>query len=467
MYGYDDENRNENIPVYTTVHESEQVVPETVDTNTSEAVKKKEKKEKKRHGKFWGKLFATIGFGVLFGLVTGVTLYLMNEATGVTKANKPMPQTADKAVESEKEPVTLPEPESEIQLGKAENEIADSSAGATTVTDVTQVVDAVMPSVVSINGNYVVTSQDFFGQVYSQEATGSGSGIIVAKTDTQLLIATNNHVVEDSESLEVQFIDGKTANAKIKGTDADMDLAVIIVDLEDVEAETRKSIEVAKLGDSQNLKVGEPAIAIGNALGYGQSVTTGVISAVDREIDMQDGAVATGLIQTDAAINPGNSGGALVNIKGEVIGINSSKIGGATVDGVGFAIPISSAQPILSDIVTSKDRVKVSEAEQGYLGISGVTVTEEASQMYGMPVGVQVRNVYDGTGAREGGMLSGDIVTKIGRKSIKSMEELREELTYYESGEEVEVTVARFESGDYVDEVLTIKLSDGDSLPND
>lgn len=150
MYGYDDENRNENIPVYTTVHESEQVVPETVDTNTSEPVKKKEKKEKKRHGKFWGKLFATIGFGVLFGLVTGVTLYLMNEATGVTKANKPMPQTADKAVESEKEPVTLPEPESEIQLGKAENEIADSSAGATTVTDVTQVVDAVMPSVVSI-----------------------------------------------------------------------------------------------------------------------------------------------------------------------------------------------------------------------------------------------------------------------------------------------------------------------------
>lgn len=338
-----------------------------------------------------------------------------------------------------------------------------SESAAVTAMDVSQVVEEVMPSVVSITGNYIITSE-YWGYYYEQESSGSGSGIIIGCEDDALLIATNNHVVEDANELSVQFIDGTTAEATIKGTDSKIDLAVIIVKLSELSNSTKDSIRVAVLGDSDSIKVGEPAIAIGNALGYGQSVTTGVISAVDRDLTMSDGTVAEGLIQTDAAINPGNSGGALLNAHGEVIGINSSKIGGATVDGVGFAIPISSAEPILKDIVTSSDRVKVASDKAGYLGIGGVTVTDEASEMYNIPAGVVVRQVYRGTGAEEAGIQEHDVICSVGGRDISSLEELREELEYYEAGMKVQVGYYRMSDDEYQKYETQVELIDKNTL---
>lgn len=426
-----------------------------------------EKKEKKKNpNAFWKKIVGAVVLGIVFGLTAGITVYFVNSING--KIIQPAAQITEESSNSEPiKEVEVVKPSENIEAKATESSIVPKSslgASAVTVMDVSDVVEHVMPSVVSITGNYTVTSQDFWGQIYSQQSSGSGSGIIIGQNEDSLLIATNNHVVEDSDSLSVQFIDGSTADARIKGTDKDIDLAVIIVDISDLQASTKNSISVAVLGDSDSLKVGETAIAIGNALGYGQSVTTGVISAVDRKLELQDGSYADGLIQTDAAINPGNSGGALVNAAGEVVGINSSKIGGTTIDGVGFAIPISSAEPILDDIVTSEERVKVLSSKAGYLGISGVTVTEEASQMYGIPVGIVVRKVYAGAGAEKAGIVQGDVITAINGKSVESMEGLKEELQYYAAGETVSVDICRISDGDYVTETVELVLSDEKSL---
>lgn len=437
--------------------------------NQAEAAPSKVKKEKKKSSNpFWKKAVAAVALGVIFGLTAGVTVYFVNTINGKTSVSQNQASVEDEDTQiKEVEPVKPDEKEedkTEATNTKIESTNIVSSAATVSAIDVSEVVERVMPSVVSITGNYTVTSQDFFGQVYSQQSSGSGSGIIIGQNDENLLIATNNHVVEDSDSLSVQFIDGTTADARIKGTASDIDLAVILVDISDLSSSTKDSISVAVLGDSDSLKVGETAIAIGNALGYGQSVTTGVISAVDRKLEMSDGTVAEGLIQTDAAINPGNSGGALLNASGEVVGINSSKIGGTTVDGVGFAIPISSAEPILDDIVTSVERVKVANSKVGYLGIGGVTVTEEASKMYGIPVGVVVRKVYAGTGAEKAGIQQGDVITAINDKEIQSMEDLKEELQYYAAGETVEVKVCRINDGSYVTDTVTLELSEEKSL---
>lgn len=331
------------------------------------------------------------------------------------------------------------------------------------VTGVTEVAANVMPSIVSVYNNYT-SAVEFFGQTYSQEGVSTGSGIIVAETDTELLIVTNNHVVKNADSLSVQFINEDTAEAAIKGTDASNDLAVIAVKTEDLSQETRDAIAIATLGDSEALKIGEPAIAIGNALGYGQSVTVGYISALNRQIEMDDNYTNT-FIQTDAAINPGNSGGALVNIKGEVIGINSNKIGGDTVEGMGFAIPVSRALPIIENLMNQTTKYTVAEEKQGTLGISGRDVTSDIASAYGMPQGVYIAKFVEGGAAENTDLHVGDIITAIGGSSVSSMVELKKQLTYYEAGSKVTVTVSRQnEKGEYESMDIDVTLGTRASL---
>lgn len=339
----------------------------------------------------------------------------------------------------------------------SETGIQSTQTVTAVVTDVTKVVEEVMPSVVSITNTSIVT-QSFWGQQYQSESQSSGSGIIVGENDTELLIVTNNHVVSDASELKIQFIDGSVADAKVKGTDSNMDLAVVAVKLDSLDSSTKANISIAVLGDSESLKVGEPAIAIGNALGYGQSVTTGVISALNRQIEMsEDGSTSGTLIQTDAAINPGNSGGALLNVKGEVVGINSNKIGGTTVEGMGYAIPISNAKPIIEELMNRETKDKVEEAKKGYLGISGLNVTSDVSTMYGMPEGVYVAQVYSG-GAATAGMMKGDIITALNGSSVKTMQDLQGYLEYYEIGETVSVTIQRPNAGGYIEQQLLVTL---------
>lgn len=325
--------------------------------------------------------------------------------------------------------------------------------------DVSGVVENVMPAMVSVINTYTETINSFWGQSYTQQGASSGSGIIIGENETELLIATNYHVVSGSDSIEITFIDGSTANAYIKGTDPQMDLAVVSVVLEELTAETKAAIAVASLGDSEALKLGQPVIAIGNALGYGQSVTTGVVSAIDREIDMEDGTTGS-FIQTDAAINPGNSGGALLNLQGQVIGINSSKIGGSTIEGMGFAIPINAAEPIISDLSLQTTKIKVDEAERGYLGVGIQEVTATISQMYGMPQGVFIGELVEGGAAEKAGMQLKDIIVQFDSFRIDSYADLQEALQYYAAGTTVEVTVMRPEGGEYVSVTLELTLGE-------
>ena len=353
-----------------------------------------------------------------------------------------------------------PEPIKEVTLQEpqvSESGIESTQTVTAVVTDVTNVVEEVMPSVVSITNTSVIT-QSFWGQQFQSENQSSGSGIIVGENEKELLIVTNNHVISDSTELKVQFIDGSIADAKVKGTDSNMDLAVIAVALDSLESATISNISIAVLGDSESLKVGEPAIAIGNALGYGQSVTTGVISALNRQIAMsEDGSTTGTLIQTDAAINPGNSGGALLNVRGEVVGINSNKIGGSTIEGMGYAIPISNAKPIIEELMNRETKDKVDAERKGYLGISGLNVTKDVSTMYGMPEGVYIAQVYSG-GAYEAGIMKGDIITAFDGSSVKTMEDLQGYLEYYEIGETVVVTIQRPNAGGYVEQKLLVTL---------
>lgn len=333
------------------------------------------------------------------------------------------------------------------------------------VTDVTEVVENVMPSVVSVYNTSTSTTQNYFGQTYSQESTSTGTGFIISQDDDndELLIATNNHVVADADSLEVQFIDESTAEANIKGTDSSNDLAVIAVKLSDIDSDTLSQIKVATLGDSDELKIGEPVVAIGNALGYGQSVTTGVVSALNRELQVED--VTGTFIQTDAAINPGNSGGPLVDLNGNVIGINSSKIGGDTVDSMGFAIPISRAVPIIQDLMNQKTKTTVDEDKRGYLGISGVSVTSQVASAYSMPQGVYVAQIIEGGAAEDSELQKGDIITAIEGTTVSDMEALQKQLTYYESGETVTLTVQRQDgSGEYSEQSVEITLGDKSAI---
>ena len=346
----------------------------------------------------------------------------------------------------------------------AASEIAQQQSASAVVTDVTQVVEAVMPACVSITNNFTQTVQDFWGQTYSQDETASGSGIIIGENEQELLIVTNNHVVDSTEQLYVQFIDGETVEAQVKGTDASADLAVVAVKLDTIANSTKQEICIARMGDSDSLKIGEPAIAIGNALGYGQSVTTGVISALNRKIESSNSEEGTSLIQTDAAINPGNSGGALLNMRGEVIGINSNKIGGSSIEGMGYAIPISTARPIIEDLMERQTRTKYSEEERGYLGISCINVTSDLSENFSMPQGIFVAQVYSGTGAEAAGLVRGNIVVAFDGVTIQNQEELTKQMQYYKAGESVEITIMVNSANGYQQKNMTVTLSSYDQI---
>ena len=329
-------------------------------------------------------------------------------------------------------------------------DVIDNTSSSFTSTDVSGVVEKAMPSIVSIECMTRVSSP-FYG---TYDTATAGSGIIIEQKEKELMIATNNHVVENSTDIKVTFNDGTTAKATIKGTDDVADLAVIAVNLDDLSADTLKNIAIAKLGNSDDLKIGEIAIAIGNSLGYGQSVTVGYISAKDRDITIE-GQTYSGLLQTDAAINPGNSGGALVNLKGEVIGINNAKVGGANVEGMGYAIPISRAQNILADFAA---RETLATEDQGFLGVSITTVTNDMVKMYNWPVGAYVSELIEGGAAEKAGIFKGDIITAIDDTKIKTAEALIEKIQSIRYGKEVKVTVQRIEDGEFKEITITVVL---------
>ncbi len=408
-----------------------------------------EPKKTKKHGGYFRKAMVSVSLGLFFGLFAGIGFYAVQQGTGMLKTD------TDTAVVSE-------------IAAEATTESTQSSVqSATNVTyvesDVSDVVEKVMPAMVSIVNNFTETA-NVFGQQYTQEEAASGSGIIVGKTDDELLIVSNNHVVESADTLTVTFIDGSEAQAQVKGLDSDMDLAVIAVSLNDLSDDTKNAITVATLGSSDDLKLGEPVIAIGNALGYGQSVTNGIVSALNREITLENGSTglengSTGtFIQTNAAINPGNSGGALLNMNGEVIGINSNKIGGTAVEGMGYAIPITSASPIIADLMERQTRTKVAEDEVGYIGISLQEVTSQISQMYNMPEGIYVVSVEEGSAAANAGIMKGDIITKFDGSSISSYSDLQKTLQYYAAGDSATITVQRPQNGEYVSVELNLTL---------
>lgn len=331
------------------------------------------------------------------------------------------------------------------------NDSDGKSDGSTSDTDVSNIVDAVMPAVVSITSKIETSSFYGFG---TQESEGAGSGFILAKTDDSLMIATNNHVISDATDLTVGFNDGTTAKATVVGTDTDADLAVISVNIKDLSDDTISKIKVAVLGSSDDLKVGEEVIAIGNALGYGQSVTTGVISAKDREVSFTDGTMT--LIQTDAAINPGNSGGVLVNLDGEVVGINNAKLEDTSVEGMGYAIPISTAQVVLTDIMNAET---IPEGEGAYLGIIGRTLDSQYSDALGMPNGIYVSQVVEGSPAEKAGIAAGDIITALDGNNVSTMEGLKEKLSIKKANTEVKITLKRAnQNGEYEEKTVKVTL---------
>lgn len=354
----------------------------------------------------------------------------------------------------------------------------DTGSTAKGSLDVSEIVSEALPSIVSITTKSVQEVQNYFGmygmygyapQQQEQEVEGSGSGIIVGKNDDELLIATNYHVVEGADTLSVAFTDGNAVEASVKGFDEERDLAVVSVSLDDVEDDTMDAISIANIGSSDDLKVGEQVVAIGNALGYGQSVTTGIVSAKNRRMDSDNNTVTDGsddssdgvnLIQTDAAINPGNSGGALLNMEGEVVGINSAKLASTEVEGMGYAIAISDVTDILQNLMNETSRDKLDDSEHGVLGIKGSSVSSEAVQMYGIPAGVFVKKVTEGGAADKAGLKENSVITEFNGKTVSSINQLIEYLSYYEPDEEVELTVQVPHGTSYKEETVKVTLDE-------
>ena len=399
--------------------------------------KQKKKKESGPVGKVIGVLVASV-LVIAAALLIAFTFLSLNRNPGNSGTDEP-----ETVVSSGDD---LPDEGTDDEPGSGDTTETDASGEGSSVistiqstdtsyvvTDVTEVVENLMPAVVIIDNNFTARQRTIYG-VYEEEAMGTGSGVIIGKSDYQLLIVTNNHVVSGANSLQVQFMDGERADAEIKGTNAGMDLAVVSVTLADLPQKTQDAIKIATLGDSDTLKLGEPVIAIGNALGHGQSVTTGVVSALDREVTMQDGTSGV-FIQTDAAINEGNSGGALLNSRGELIGINTAKLGGTTVEGMGFAIPITKAKEKIERLMNLGSQIKYNENDKGYFGISVMT-----------PQGIKgayVQTVQPGSAAEKGGMKEGDIITMVDDLEIGSRDDLLNSLNYYPAGAEITVTVIR------------------------
>ncbi len=384
--------------------------------------------------------------GVLFGCAAGGTMAGVNALTNRSASVKE--ETVSGIAQAE----STAEESHEAVIPTA----AVAEAGASTGNDVSGIVEEAMPSVVAINSKMVITQNDFFFGPQKYEASGSGSGIIVGENDAELLLATNNHVVADSEDLQVTFVDGSTASAQVKGTDPDMDLAVVSVKLADIGADTRKAIKVASLGDSNALKLGEGVVAIGNALGEGQSVTVGYVSALNKEVPIEGSTRK--LIQVDAAINPGNSGGALLNMRGELIGINSAKLASTEIEGIGYAIPISEAKDIMNNLMTRETRDQVPENEQGYIGIQLQNIDSTMAKAYGMPEGIYVFKIVEGGAASRSDLRERDIITKFDGQTVKTGEELQKMLTYYRGGETVTLTVQSLEGGKYVERQVEVTL---------
>ena len=331
-----------------------------------------------------------------------------------------------------------------------------TSSSSTGTSDIATIAKNAMPSIVSITNMSVQEVQSFFGGTQQQESTNVGSGIIIGQTDSELLILTNNHVVEGNEKLTVSFVDNESVEANVKGTDSTKDLAVVAVKISDVKDSTMDKIAVATMGDSSKLEVGEQVVAIGNALGYGQSVTSGIVSATERTLDGYEGGT---LIQTDAAINPGNSGGALLNSNGEVIGINTAKVATDSVEGMGYAIPISDVSDTIQNLMNQVTKTKVSEAEQGYLGIQGVDVSDESAKMYNMPTGVYISDVVKNGGAQQAGLTKGSVITGLEGTTISDMNSLKEQLQYHRVGDKVKVTVqVPGNNGEYTEKTVEVTL---------
>lgn len=397
---------------------------------------------------------------VLFGTVAGTVM------TGVQIASSGMVSqffaivSSDEKLPEQGEEL-LPEP---FPGGNVPGILPEAPTVPAPATDVSQVVEEAMPAVVAVASTAVYQMPDFgFGWFFgggsqSYEVPSSGSGIIIGENDTELLIVTNNHVVQDTVSLKITFVDDAAVDAAVKGTDTDTDLVVISVPLDQIPQETKEKISVARLGDSDGLKVGQGVIAIGNALGYGQSVTVGYVSALNREIKTSDGNARV-LLQTDAAINPGNSGGALLNMKGEVIGINAAKYSSTEVEGIGYAIPVSGVQDILDELMNRKTRSEVAEEKRGYLGIQGTTVDEDAAAAFGMPKGVYVYKILKDGAAADSQLREKDIITKLDGMTVKSMQELQKLLKGYEAGETIELLVQRQEDGQYKEIQIPVTLT--------
>lgn len=430
-------------------------------------------KSKKESGSFGKKMGATVALAVVFGLVAGVVFQ------GVNIVSRKFLGTENQTVLSTTE--TIPDSSDTASAVTSDADVSALVARSGTVAGVAQ---AAMPSVVAITSVSIQEIPSFFGYAFGYgvreyPSTGSGSGIIVGENDDELLIATNNHVVEDATTLSVCFIGNDVVNAeeetqnfvtndgdinvddavsaKIKGTDPENDLAVVSVKKSDIPEDTMAQIKIAQLGSSDDLVVGEQVVAIGNALGYGQSVTSGWVSALDRTIQLDNGSTAE-VIQTDAAINPGNSGGALLNMRGELIGINSAKYADSAVEGMGYAIPISKAQPILEDLMDRQTRDKVEKSQAAYLGVELFDLSAEAIRMYNMPTGAFVSKVIAGNAAQNAGMQKGDIIVKMDGQKVSDRADLLDKLQYYAAGESVEILVARASNGEYVEQTLEVVL---------
>ena len=423
---------------------------------------------RRNQNSFQKKAGATIALAVIFGLVAAVVFQAANFA-------------ADRFLNTGKSSVQIKTTDSvDLQETALDDSTADKVLSDSENGTVAAVAQASMPSVVAITTVSVQEIPSFFGYSSHQyKSASTGSGIIVGDNDDELLIATNNHVVDGATTLSVCFIGDDVANAetetvnagdngdlnvedavsaKIKGTDADNDLAVVAVKKSDIPEDTLNQIKIAQIGSSDDLAVGQQVVAIGNALGYGQSVTSGWISALNRTISTDDGTNSTGLIQTDAAINPGNSGGALLNMKGELIGINSAKYADSVVEGMGYAIPISKAKPILEELMNRETREKVDSSKKGYLGVSLANLTTEAIEMYNMPTGAFVRSVEDDSPAQVAGICKGDIIVKFDGQKVSDGDDLLDKLQYYKSGEKIEAVIARATNGEYEENTIELTL---------
>ena len=404
--------------------------------------KPEKKKKERKPGGFGKQLAKCAALALVFGLVAGGVMTGVNYASG-----KIFGTTNASNVQAS------------LTTGDDSTVQPTAISSSYVATDVSDIVDEVMPSIVAITNVSQTEYQSFWGQSKTYESTSCGSGIIVSQDNEYLYVATNNHVVEGANSLTVTFANDDTVSAEIKGTDPSTDLAVVKVALSSIKDDTMSAIKVATLGSSDTLKVGESCIAIGNALGYGQSVTTGVISALNREVSVSDSSSSTNytaeLIQTDAAINPGNSGGALLNTAGEVIGINSVKYSDTSVEGIGYAIPMDTAKPIIEELITKE---KVDESNSAYLGITGVDVTSDVAKTYNMPTGVYVAQVMEGAAAEQAGIQKGDIITKFDGKDVTSMEELSYNMQYYAAGTTVDVVIERSSNGQYEEQTISVTL---------